>query len=324
MTTTLLDDQLGAIPDLGTGRPVSTAVRTLHQKDNRALRAGLALLDGYVETLAAVRAVNAIVLPPTPPEVLDASLGRRLADLVLAGDPVPENVAAWAREEFVDAQAYGLAVSATRLAREQLVSDLDRIVTDNLDELLGFLHGQLLEVMNRAGALTERGPLTTLTAESAVRTGRVEDLEEFRALAGAYAEIREAQDGLLRAAGVQGHGAQDVHDEARVFRDVLRVLPSWASWKEYGFQVTRDHGYQRPVTPPWPHSATKARTRVIADAKTPEFLAWAVEHRVGLWIPTRAEYEAENQRLAVELYDPVDSGEGDEVHPDLRTAGGRR
>lgn len=322
MTTTSDIDDLGPVPHLGySSAAVRPGLRSVHRTANGALRRALATLPDYRDQIAALRELANVQVPEPLSTAPEATLAAELCAALHRGDPAPTDFAARAHEVVIAGQVIAAATNAVDRARDQLAAELDQIVLDCGDEILQYLNDQLAAVIQEGREIAGDGPLgRMLDADAAVAAGRVEKLSRFSAIAAAYAELRGAQDTLMRGLREPGASADEQLDEARIFRNVVAVLPAWAAWREYGYLVTREHGYQRPITPPWPHSRTNHRQRLAMDATTPAFLAWAIDSGAALWIPDRHQVEAEEARLNRILANPSDDGDSDEIHPAARQA----
>lgn len=313
-------DDLGPTPHLGytqvIGRPT---IRSVHRSTSRALRAALGTVADYREQIAALRELDRLEVPPPLVASPESVLADELIGSVKTGEQL--DLTSEVRDIVTRGQVAATARMAVDLARDRLAAELDEILLRGADQVLHHLAGQLNTIIERTKSLAEDGPLSgLLNAEAAVSSGRVDELAQFRALTEAYADVRGAQDTLLSGIRDPGVESNTQLAEARIFRDVTAVLPTWAPWREFGYLVTREHHYERPITPPWPHSRDRGRALFRNDAATPAFLAWAVSTGVPLWVPDRDQLAAEQDRLEKVLEVRVDDGTSAEVDPAARPA----
>lgn len=111
--------------------------------------------------------------------------------------------------------------------------EIRRLITDSEDDLYSGLSDQLTAVLDEAEAvLLDLG--TATTAEAAMDAGVIDSFIKFRALADAYASIRDAHRSLLTASGnEQVTGSRQALGVA-YFRRILQALPTFADKPEPG------------------------------------------------------------------------------------------
>lgn len=181
------------------------------------------------------------------------------------------------------------AISAAAMQSREATRSLDDV---HLDALLSELNNDLGEV---TAALTNLMPLSDFESEAAVlESERATEYKEFQRLCQRYREIRTTQIRLTAQSAYDcTQGAGTFAAEARYICRLETAFPdqdpdAWIS------ELVRpsEHTWVAPMAP-W---GTRSRLD-SATVESEDFLRWAVESEVQLWIPTGDEHAEECERL---------------------------
>lgn len=247
----------------------------------------------YVEATERLKRLDASarVTPPGDPH-------ERLVTAILDNDgTVPTDILALAEKAMGGAVAWNLANDAITQARNELNRQLEAALIDQWDVILGKLHVELEEIVAEASSIRRGTHLDN--ADAAIAAGRVDEYQRWQALLSRHSNIRATQSQLLQADDEHFENPESFREVAFI-RDVEEAFEHWPEWRRTGYlENIHDARDRKTLTPPWPlDPASNPKRLRSTDAGAPEFLTWALEHDVTLWVPTRAELADELDRVA--------------------------
>lgn len=268
-----------------------TELVPIHTSRNPALVAAMAAQEQWVTATSSIEALHAAAEKVPERNGLDlrndvaADLLARLA----TGKAFPADlVDQLARINQVEHAQASTRALLSDLAN-QLSSDLDRALTDHVDDLLTHLAGQLDDVLPAAASAL--GDLAgAATADAAIAAGVPAAWTAWTKAVRTYTDVRDAQRLVARKlVGIEPGSSSVRYEDVALIRDMAAVFPHWPAWRRYGW-TENEHGERQTLTPPWP-----------GDDDPATYLEWLVKSDADPWVPTTAQYQDTHRHLAASL-----------------------
>jgi hypothetical protein len=258
-------------------RPLApSALVTVHQAANPALRAALGTLPRWVAATRALDALHAGIAawPPTPAV---ADLAADLHAALLDGHPLPDDLSDQVAVRIVSERIPPALQSTLEDVAARLAADRDAAVTAGSDGIMRHLHGQLVGAVDAARqALAELGGARSEAA--VIASGATEAWTALQDAAADLADTRAAQQLVADKIWFGGGQGRGPHWPAAAFiANTIEVFPRYARWRSHGF--VEDNGVRTVIRDPRP------------EAGTIEHVEWIATGAARPWVPVRAEYD---------------------------------
>lgn len=291
-----------------------TDSETHHRKDAHPMTqtdSVQARIDTIAAAITTVRASRARTQLPAGLNALVTHYGRQLAEKVLDGQLIPEDLAEQVDAARRDAEARIAARGALDAALVHLGGLLEAAQRDAAPARLRVLDAELQRLVDDVRqALADLGDART--ADAAIDSGpaAVAAWQRLDEAVGRYGGLRRSQRAIVADVIGDAYIARERVERYGILADLAAVWPD----------SHRFNRGERGDPAPWPHEQGRPYEALAAGGR--DFLVWAAESGARLWIPRLGDLKAaEDQARALAAgrdYSPTETSAASTFvgHPD--------